>query len=308
MMSAVLIGDDLLRPFQLERSALRGRLVRLGSTVDTVLTQHEYPEPISRQLGELLVLAATLAGALKFQGTFSLQIKSDGPISLMLADCTNDGELRGYAQFNEVKLALAAGEDVPSLFGQGHLALTVEQGTGGESYQGIVDLAGETLTDCMHAYFRKSEQVQTGLRIAVDRVDEAGGERWRAGGIMLQRLPGESLPGHDYSPTDEDWRRTMLLLSTATPAELVDPHLPLENLLLRLFHEEGVRVFRPLHLSFGCRCTRERVEALLRMFPENELEDMKLEDGDLEVTCQFCNQSFRFDEAELAQLRRAKLH
>lgn len=307
-MSAVLIGDDLLRPFQLERSALRGRLVRLGSTVDTVLTQHEYPEPISRQLGELLVLAATLAGALKFQGTFSLQIKSDGPISLMLADCTNDGELRGYAQFNEVKLALAVGDDVPSLFGQGHLALTVEQGAGGESYQGIVELAGETLTDCMHAYFRQSEQVQTGLRIAVDRVDEAGGERWRAGGIMLQRLPGESLPGHDYSPTDEDWRRTMLLLSTATPAELVDPHLPLENLLLRLFHEEGVRVFRPLHLSFGCRCTRERVEVLLRMFPENELEDMKLEDGDLEVTCQFCNQSFRFDEAELAQLRSAKLH
>jgi molecular chaperone Hsp33 len=307
-MSAVLTGDNLLRPFQLERSALRGRLVRLGSTVDRVLTQHEYPEPISRQLGELLVLAATLAGALKFQGTFSLQIKSDGPISLMLADCTNDGELRGYAQFDEVKLALAASGDVPGLFGHGHLALTVEQSAGGDSYQGIVELAGEDLTDCMHAYFRQSEQVQTGLRIAVDRVDELGGERWRAGGIMLQRLPGESLPGHDYSPTDEDWRRTMLLLSTATPAELVDPHLPLENLLLRLFHEEGVRVFRPLHLSFGCRCTRERVEALLRMFPEDELEDMKLEDGDLEVTCQFCNQSFHFDEAELAQLRDAKLH
>jgi molecular chaperone Hsp33 len=307
-MSAVLIGDDLLRPFQLERSALRGRLVRLGATVDRVLTQHEYPEPISRQLGELLVLAATLAGALKFQGTFSLQIKSDGPVSLMLADCTNDGELRGYAQFNEAKLALAASDDVPGLFGHGHLALTVEQSAGGESYQGIVELAGEALTDCMHAYFRQSEQVQTGLRIAVDRVDELGGERWRAGGIMLQRLPGESLPGHDYSPTDEDWRRTMLLLSTATPAELVDPHLPLENLLLRLFHEEGVRVFQPLHLSFGCRCTRERVEALLRMFPEDELEDMKLDDGDLEVTCQFCNQNFRFDEAELAQLRDAKLH
>jgi molecular chaperone Hsp33 len=307
-MSAVLTGDNLLRPFQLERSALRGRLVRLGSTVDRVLTQHEYPEPISRQLGELLVLAATLAGALKFQGTFSLQIKSDGPISLMLADCTNDGELRGYAQFDETKLALATSDDVPGLFGHGHLALTVEQSAGGDSYQGIVELAGEELTDCMHAYFRQSEQVQTGLRIAVDRVDEFGGERWRAGGIMLQRLPGESLPGHDYSPTDEDWRRTMLLLSTATPAELVDPHLPLENLLLRLFHEEGVRVFRPLHLSFGCRCTRERVEALLRMFPEDELEDMKLEDGDLEVTCQFCNQSFHFDEAELAQLRDAKLH
>lgn len=306
-MSAVLIGDDLLRPFQLERSALKGRLVRLGSTVDKVLRQHDYPEPISRQLGELLVLAATLAGALKFHGTFSLQIRSDGPISLMLADCTNDGELRGYAQFDDAEVAVES-DDVPGLFGHGHLALTVEQGGGGESYQGIVELAGETLTDCMHAYFRRSEQVQTGLRIAVDRVGEHDGERWRAGGIMLQRLPGESVPGHDYSPTDEDWRRTMLLLSTATPAELVDPHLPLENLLLRLFHEEGVRVFQPLHLSFGCRCTRERVEALLRVFPDDELEDMKLDNGDLEVTCQFCNQHFSFDEAELVRLRAARVH
>ena len=125
---------------------------------------------------------------------------------------------------------------------------------------------------------------------------------------MLQRLPGESLPGHDYSPTDEDWRRTMLLLSTATSDELVDPRLPLESLLLRLFHEEGVRVFRPLHLSFGCRCSRARVEAILRVFPEDDLEDMKLDDGDLEVTCQFCNGTYRFDEAERAQLRAAKTH
>lgn len=302
------ITDDLLRPFQLERSALRGRLVRLGSIVDRVLTRHEYPEPVSRQLGELLVLAATLAGALKFQGTFSLQIRSDGPISLMLTDCTNDGAIRGYAQFDPIKLASAESDDVPGLFGRGHLALTVEQSEMGESYQGIVELSGETLTDCMHAYFRQSEQVQTGLRIAVGKVKEEGAHRWRAGGIMLQRLPGESLPGHDYSPTDEDWRRTMLLLSTATSDELVDPRLPLESLLLRLFHEEGVRVFRPLHLSFGCRCSRARVEAILRVFPEDDLEDMKLDDGDLEVTCQFCNGTYRFDEAELAQLRATKTH
>ena len=101
---------------------------------------------------------------------------------------------------------------------------------------------------------------------------------------------------------EDDWRRTMLLLGTATEAELVDPHLAPERLLLRLFHEEGVRVFEPLDLSFGCRCSRERVEVVLRRFPPDELEDMKEADGQLVVTCEFCNTAFRFDEAELARL------
>ncbi len=307
-MNAVLIADDLLRPFQLERSALRGRLVRLGPTVDKVLTRHEYPEPISRQLGELLVLTATLAGALKFQGRFSLQIRSDGPISLMLADCTNDGEIRGYAQFDQEKAASAPRADVPGLFGQGHLALTVEQGEFGDAHQGIVELSGASLTECMQVWFRQSEQVQTGLRTAVERVEDARGGRWRAGGIMVQRLPGEKPPGQEIIASDEDWHRTMVLLSTATSAELVDPHLPLEHLLLRLFHEEGVRVFNPLPLSFGCRCSRERVEMVLRAFPDEDIEDMKLESGELVVTCQFCNHTYRFDEAELAQLRAARTH
>lgn len=301
------IADDLLRPFQLERSALRGRLVRLGPTVDRVLSRHDYPEPIARQLGELLVLAATLAGALKFEGKFSLQIRSDGPIRLMLADCTNDGEIRGCAQFDTDRVAAAASSDVPGLFGDGLLVLTVEQSIGA-SYQGIVDLAGESLTDCMQIYFRQSEQIQTGLRIAIDHVEQSGGRRWRGGAIMVQRLPGEEVPGYDRIPSDEDWRRTMLLLSTATSDELVDPDLPVENLLLRLFHEEGVRVFRPLQLSAGCRCSRERVEMLLRAFSDDDLEDMKLDDGGIVVTCEFCNRQYRFDEDGLAPLRAARMH
>jgi len=307
-MAAGALADDLLRPFQLERAALRGRLVRLGATVDRVLTQHDYPEPVSRHLGELLVLTATLAGALKFEGTFSLQIKSSGPISLMLADVTNDGDLRGYAQYDAEKAAAAPSDDVPGLFGEGYLALTVQQPEVGDAYQGIVDLSGESLTACMQTYFRQSEQVQTGLRIAVDRVAEGDRRRWRAGGIMVQRLPGETLPGYEHVPSDDDWRRIMLLLSTATADELVDPHLPMDNLLLRLFHEEGVRVFQPLQISASCRCSRERVEMLLRAFPEDDLEDMKLDNGDVEVTCQFCNRTYRFDESELARLRAARTH
>lgn len=307
-MSARLIADDTLRPFQLERSALRGRLVRLGPAVDTVLTRHDYPDPVSRQLGELLILAATLAGALKFEGTFSLQVKSRGAIRLMVADCTNDGEVRGYAQYDLAAVDRVEQENVPRLFGTGHLALTVQQSGSGESYQGIVELVGQSLTECMQAYFRQSEQVPTGLRVAVDRVRDRQGEGWRAGGIVVQRLPEEGGTGGLGFASDEDWRRTMMLLSTATKDELIDPDLPLDTLLFRLFHEEGVRVFQPTRLSFGCRCSRERVETMLRMFDDEQLDEMKLDDGGVLVTCQFCNQDYHLDEAELARLRTASVH
>jgi molecular chaperone Hsp33 len=301
-MSASLIADNLLRPFQLERSSLRGRVVRLGNLVDRVLTRHDYPEPVGRLLGELLVLAATLAGALKFNGTFSLQVRGDGPVSLMLADCTNDGAMRGYARYDDAGVAQAADTGVEDLLGHGRLAYTVDQNELGQAYQGIVELAGATLTDCMQTYFRQSEQLKTGLKIAVDRVEADDGMRWRAGAIMIQRLADEVRNEWSEEALDDDWRRTMLLLGTATDAELVDPHLPPERLLLHLFHEEGVRVFTPLSLHFGCRCSRERVETMLRRFPEHELDDMKADDGDVVVTCQFCNVDFRFDDAQLARL------
>jgi molecular chaperone Hsp33 len=153
----------------------------------------------------------------------------------------------------------------------------------------------------MQTYFRQSEQLKTGLKIAVDRIAGSERARWRAGGIMIQRLADEARDSSEEQAL-EDWRRTMLLLGTATAAELVDPHLPPERLLLHLFHEEGVRVFTPLGLRFGCRCSRERVEAMLRRFPEHDLDDMKDDQGDVVVTCQFCNVDFRFDDAQLARL------
>jgi molecular chaperone Hsp33 len=299
--SALVARDNLSRPFQLERTALKGRVVRLGEVVDQVLTRHDYPEPVSRMLGELFVLAATLAGALKFDGTFSLQTQSKGPVSLMVADCTHDGEMRGYAQFDEARVA-EAGPGVPSLLGPGHLACTVDQNPLGQAYQGIVELSGETLTDCMQTYFRQSEQLKTGLKVAVERIDGAAEGRWRAGGIMVQQLPEQALGAID-GELEEDWRRTMILLGTATEAELIDPDLPAERLLLRLFHEEGVRVFQPFALRFGCRCSRARVETMLRSFPRDELEGMKQEeDGRLVVTCQFCNTPYPFDDHQLDRL------
>ena len=301
-MSAQRIADDLLRPFQLERSALRGRLVRLGDALDRVLTRHDYPEPVGQLLGELLVLAAALAGGLRFQGTFSLQAKGSGPVSLLLADYTHDGAMRGYARFDAERID--AGSDLAALLGDGRLALTVDQGDAGAAYQSIVELSGASLTECMQTYFRQSEQLKTGLKIAVGRVAENGTWRWRGGGLMVQRLADQ--------PVDEvhleDWHRTMLLLGTATEAELLDAGLPADALLYRLFHEEGVRVFAPQDLRFGCRCTRERVEKLLQSFPDAEVEEMRQDDGLLVVTCQFCNAGFRFDEAQLARLHARSAH
>jgi molecular chaperone Hsp33 len=302
-MSAPLVVDDLSRPFQLEQSALRGWIVRLGATIDRVLTRHDYPAPVSRLLGELFVLAATLAGGLKFSGTFSLQIRGRGPISLMVADCTNDGAMRGYAKFDRGQIAAAAAETVPALLGAGQLAVTVDQDQQSTAYQGLVELNGDSLTDCMLSYFRQSEQIRTGLRIAVDRIAAANGAHWRAGAIMVQSLPDPEQSGSLAQRAEEDWRRTMLLLGTVTPAELLDPDLAPDRLLLRLFHEEGVRVFAPLDLSFACRCSRGRVEAMLRRFPPGELAAMKQADGALIVTCEFCNERFSFEDADLAALR-----
>jgi len=301
-MSAQHSADDLLRPFQLERSALRGRLVRLGDALDRILTRHDYPLPVGQLLGELLVLAAALAGGLRFKGTFSLQAKGSGPVSLLLADYTHDGAMRGYARFDAERIG--AGSGIAALLGDGRLALTVDQGDAGAAYQSIVELSGISLTECMQTYFRQSEQLKTGLKIAVGRVAENGGWRWRGGGLMVQRLADQPVDDEHQ----EDWHRTMLLLGTATDAELLDPGLPADALLYRLFHEEGVRVFAPQDLRFGCRCTRERVEKLLRSFPDAEVEEMRQDDGLLVVTCQFCNAGFRFDEAQLARLHASGAH
>lgn len=316
--------DDTLQPFQIESLGLRGRMVRLGAQVDAVLTRHDYPEPVARMLGEALALAALLAGALKYDGVFTLQIQSDGPISLLVADVTSDGHLRGYAQFDAERFAAAAAaraqagtgidRSVPGLLGAGYLAFTVDQSTNTERYQGIVELTGATLSDCAHTYFRNSEQIETCLKTACERVAlPAGGSIWRAAGLMVQRMPTEGgIHGDSHanriwqSLTEEEaedgWRRTVILISSARDAELLAPDLPPHELLFRLFHEDGVRVFEPHAMIDRCRCSRERVSAVLAAQPRAELDDLKEPDGCVVVTCQFCNRAYRYDDADLDAL------
>ena len=303
--------DDLVQPFQIDPFRLRGRLVRLGPLLDEILTRHDYPEPVATMLGEAIALAAALAGALKYAGVFTLQTKGDGPIHLLVADVTSEGAVRGYAQYDQEKLAKATaalpagagiGDSVPRLLGAGHLAFTVDQGEHTERYQGIVELQGATLADCAHHYFRQSEQVQAGLKVAVaKRPDATGRPTWRAGSLMIQRLPTPDLEAARSDAAEDGWRRAMILMSSSTTGELVDPDLPPEALLFRLFHEDGVRVFGRHDLAARCRCSRERVERVLRMLPPRDLDDMKV-DGRVVVTCQFCSAGYEFDDAAIAAL------
>ncbi|HXZ02717.1 MAG TPA: Hsp33 family molecular chaperone [Stellaceae bacterium] len=299
-------SDDLVQPFQIDASGLRGRLVRLGPLLDEILTRHAYPEPVAALLGEAIALAAALAGALKYDGVFTLQTKGDGPVHLLVADVTSGGAVRGYAQFDAAKLARTAaqggiGGSVPRLLGAGYLAFTVDQGEHTDRYQGIVELQGASLADCVHYYFRQSEQVEAGLKVAVARIAGADGvKRWRGGSLMVQRLPPEDRTARQEAAED-GWRRAVILMSSSTSAELVDPALAPEALLLRLFHEDGVRVYRRHDLAARCRCSRERVETVLRMLPQDELTAMKV-DGRITVTCQFCSAGYGFGEEEIHAL------
>ncbi|HYD68679.1 Hsp33 family molecular chaperone [Azospirillum sp.] len=295
-------SDDLVQPFQIEASRLRGRMVRLGPALDEILTRHAYPEPVAKFLAETMALAVLLASMLKYEGIFTLQTKGDGPIRLMVADVTSVGDVRAYAQFDEAALT-AAGDDVtiapaPALLGRGHIAFTVDQGPNTDRYQGIVELYGKTLADCVQHYFRQSEQIDTGLRVTVGR--DAGGH-WRAGGLMVQRMPPEQgTAALLSSDTEDDWRRAMVLMASTTDDELLSPDLKANDLLFRLFHEDGVRVWAPHHLRFGCRCSRQRVHDMLGNLPREEIQHLKVEEtGKVEVVCQFCSTAYHFDDDDL---------
>jgi molecular chaperone Hsp33 len=303
----VIQADDLILPFQAEHAHVSGRLVKLGPTVDTILSRHAYPGPVSKLLGEAVALTALLGAALKFEGKFILQASTDGPVDLLVADYQVPGRLRGYARFSPEAIAALGPNAEEGLLGRGHFAMTIDRGAETERYQGVVPLEGNSLTEAADTYFRQSEQLPTFIRLAVARHYRAGaaGARpwtWRAGGLLVQKLTGEG--GHAGSPAafeEEDWTRARTLAETVEDHELLDPLLSPDRLLYRLFHEEQVRAFAPVALETYCSCSRERVEDLLKRFTGEELTDM-VTDGEVWVTCEFCNSRYQFDPASFAKV------
>jgi molecular chaperone Hsp33 len=304
---------DHVLPFQLDALGVRGRLVRLGATLDAIIERHGYPLAVARPLAEAMVLCATLATSLKYDGIFTLQISGDGPIRLLVTDLTTDGALRGYAQFDSWKLAVALGAGntdapegyVPKLFGRGRLAFTVDQGQHTERYQGVVPLEGPTLADCAHTYFRQSEQLPTGIKIAARRIAESDGTaHWRASALMVQQMP-EFDAGRldiDAEQREDDWRKAVILMASATEAEMLDPDLPAPRLLYRLFHQEQPRVFERRRFVARCRCSRARIDRVLRSIRREELDDLRDKSGRVAVKCEFCSAEYTYDDRDLDRI------
>jgi molecular chaperone Hsp33 len=314
--------DDRVLPFTVEALDLRGRVVRLGPALDTILHRHGYPEPVARVIGEAAALTALLGTALKFEGRFQLQTKTDGVIEMVVVDFDAPDRIRAVARFDAGRLgdAVAAGQtSTAALLGKGYLGMTIDQGSHASRYQGLVQLDGtEGLEAAGHRYFRQSEQIPTRLRLATARVVGSGGESWRAGGVMAQFLPtsperrkqqdldpGDDPSGRPKPERDEDgvsddaWNEARALIDTVEDHELVDPTLESERLIYRLFHERGARVFEPVAVREECRCSRDSILSMLRRFSADDRKAMIADDGSVQVTCEFCSRVYRFAPADI---------
>ena len=313
------MGDDSLLPFQLDRSQMRGRVARLDKTLDTILTQHDYPKQVCALVAEAVLLTALVGQAVKLRWRFSIQIRGDGPIRLIATDYyapkTEGGmaEVRAFASFDADALTDA---DPFGQLGAGVFGVTIDQGPQMTPYQGVTPLSGGSLSACAETYFAQSEQLAT--RFVIEAAESAApGEatNWRGGGIMVQQLPLEGGRAPDapsgadglmnsddvaeMGDRSEDWGRVAALLATVETTELIGPHLAPDALLYRLFHEETPRVYDPRKVAFGCTCSAERVQAALEQYSSEDISHMITDDGKVTADCQFCGALYGFDPEEV---------
>jgi molecular chaperone Hsp33 len=278
-----MITGDSLQRFIFENAPIRGEIVHLDATWQAVLERRQYPPRVREVLGELMAAAALLTSTLKFDGRLIMQIQGKGPVSLLVVECTSDRTMRAIAQWHgEIPDAPLA-----ALVGDGRLAVTIDPLKGKERYQAIVALEGLTVAEAFENYFARSEQLATRLWLASDPQQAAG--------MLLQRLP-EAEPSDD----DDAWMRAVHLGSTITREELLA--LPVREIVHRLYHEEDIRLFSRMPVSFRCSCSRERVEAVLRMLGRVEIHSILDEQGSVSVDCEFCGNRYEFDRIDAEQL------
>ncbi|MCC5796675.1 MAG: Hsp33 family molecular chaperone HslO [Methylophaga sp.] len=276
--------QDHLQRFIFDNAEVRGEWVQLKSTWQEVSKQRDYPAPVAHLLGEMLAAAALLTETVKIEGRLVLQIRANGPVSMMMVECTSDHTLRGLANWQG---EIADTASFSELLGEGTLAITIEVVGAKQPYQGIVSLNGDNLSAVLENYFQQSEQLDTRIWLTADQQAAAG--------LFLQQLPGDKKPEQA-----ENWSRINQLASTVTPQELCE--LDAINLLHRLFHQEPVRLLTTTMLEFACTCSRERVGETIRMLGEAEADDIIEEHGYLEAACEFCNTHYQFDKVDIAQL------
>lgn len=292
---------NFIQPFQIEDLGLLGRIVRLDTVLASAFGRQDYPQSVKQMLAETMALTASLSGIIKFDGIFTLQAQGDGPLNLLMSDITSDGDMRGYARFHEEGVSDAmsrTGSLVPKLLGSGHLALTVDQGEETERYQGIVELTGGSIADCAQEYFSQSEQLETAV-IVVSQIDDD--QLPRSAALMVQRMPGEAEETVARDMEDEAWHRAVVLMSSIQSEELLGDDLSASQVLYRLYHEDGVRIFPQKDVRHTCRCSRNRVGQTLASFPQAEIEEMA-DNGVVTVTCEFCKTDYRFGKEDMTKL------
>ncbi len=314
-------GDDTILPFQLDRSNIRGRVARIDQTLDRILEQHRYPLPVSSLVADAVMLTALIGQAVKIRWKFSLQIRGDGPVRLIATDyfapedAGQPARMRAYAGFDAEAVATADGAPF-GLLGGGVFGVTIDQGPDMRPYQGVTPLAGGSLSACAETYFAQSEQLATRFH-ALAALSELPGQppHWRAGGLMLQQMPDDggiildAPSGEDglmsaddvaaMGSGEEDWNRANHLMQTVETTELIGPHLAMEGLLFRLFHEEAPRVYAPQALEFGCTCSAKRVVAAMATYSAEDIAEMTTSEGRVTADCQFCSAHYEFDPATL---------
>ncbi len=318
------LWDDTVLPFQLDASDIRGRVARLDGVLESVLSQHDYPPAIEALVAEMALLTALIGQTVKLRWKLSLQVRGDGPARLIATDYygpTEDGQparIRAYASYDAPRQAemTLAGAQPFDLVGKGYFAILIDQGQGTEPYQGITPIAGGSLSACAETYFAQSEQIPTRFALSYGRSTEAGrAENWRAGGVMLQHMPkaspfatgdggsgeGGLLTAADILDEDdgENWRRANILLDTTEELELIGPSVAPTDLLLRLFHEEGPRVFDPQPVRFGCSCSADKVRQSLSIYSAKDIGHMTTDEGTVTADCQFCGAHYVFDPETL---------
>jgi molecular chaperone Hsp33 len=311
--------DDTVLPFQLDASGIRGRVARLDGVLDQVLKQHAYPPVIEALVAETALLTAMIGHTIKDNWKLSLQVRGKGPARLIATDYygpTAEGEparVRAYASYDADRLDHDA--DPFSQIGEGYFAVMLDQGEGSVPYQGFTPISGGSLSACAETYFAQSEQIPTRFHVAFGQSAEPGRPaRWRAGGVMLQHMPavggvaaeqgsgeGGLLTHADIlSGADSDnWTRANLLLDTVETLEMIGPSVTQTELLVRLFHEEGPRVFDPQPVRFGCSCNEGKVRSTMSIYSQKDIAKMTTEAGVVTADCQFCGAHYELDPKTL---------
>lgn len=309
MLGSKIAWDDTVLPFQLDASDIRGRVVRLDGVLDKILSQHDYPNEIEALVAEMALLTAMIGQTMKLRWKLSLQVRGDGPARLIATDYyapASEGEpgrIRAYASYDASRLMPRV--DPFSQIGKGYFAILIDQGQGNVPYQGITPISGGSLSACAETYFAQSEQLPSRFVTSFGKSQTPGSEEgWRAGGVMLQKMPKASpfvaqseegddsglLRASDILDDDdfEDWNRANILLDTVEEMELVGPRVQPTELLVRLFHEDKPRVFDPQSVEFGCQCSEERVRESLSIYSSKDIAHMTTEEGLVTADCQFC--------------------